>query len=204
MSIKQQYIDAVKKCQSGASKSGQAEFNACNSAYHAYAHVEDNTVYIAPTTSHIKDIVMNFLVYPSLFVLPIAGLHAGFAAIAMALYPKIIRHLDKDRPVHLYGYSQGGAVALILSHWFSVKGYKVRRVVTFASPRPYSWLYQLIRHIHPAPYTVNYVVRGDLIPFCPPWMTRAGKVVRLGKIHLPWIAHPPATMIEHLNEMRET
>ncbi|MCA1800384.1 MAG: hypothetical protein LC687_04175 [Actinobacteria bacterium] len=205
MNYDKEHANALRVCDSARTEEGRKAFNACDDRFRAYAHVVDNTIYIAPTTGCVSDWLINFIVYPIL-QLPLAmTMHAGFASIAKALYPKVTRRLNKKEPVSVFGYSQGAAVAHILSHWLSLKGYKVAEVITFASPYPYGWLYRLMKRLHPVGVSLNYVTRGDLIAHMPPWMTRTGTTIRLGgwKDWRPvWIAHRPDTYLRHLENSK--
>ncbi len=199
-----EHLIAFSYCESARRPEVRATFNACSDKRYAYAHVVDNDVYVAPTTGRALDWALNFVIAP-LVGLPLQGtLHIGFASVAQALYPRIIRHLDKNKPVRLYGYSQGGAVALILNHWLTLKGYKVSETITFASPRPYTLLYWILKRFTRSGIIINYITRGDWVSLSPPWMVRMGKTVRLGtfKEWRPvWIAHQPYTYEERLRNL---
>ncbi len=61
--------------------------------------------------------------------------HKGFYKATQELYGGILPLLDKDVPVSITGHSLGGALAVMLSYYLTVDGYKLNQTITFGQPK---------------------------------------------------------------------
>jgi hypothetical protein len=163
---------------------------------HGNARINHNCLFLAPTGTGVRDWLVNFL------ALPVFGIyHAGYYATAYAFLQVIPDYFFRDRPIHIYGYSQGGAVAQILCRMLRRRGYTVETVTTYGCPRglhPLLALWETVRH---KTRYINYINRGDWVASFPWWMGRAGRVVRLGRWQPVWVSHAPAAYRSHLQEL---
>lgn len=61
--------------------------------------------------------------------------HTGFQKAVGELYDSISPKLDTSYSVRVTGHSLGGALAVLLTYYLSVDGYKLERTVTFGQPK---------------------------------------------------------------------
>ena len=61
--------------------------------------------------------------------------HAGFQRAALELYDSLASRLDTAYSTRITGHSLGGALAVLLTYYMTVDGYKLERTVTFGQPK---------------------------------------------------------------------
>lgn len=61
--------------------------------------------------------------------------HAGFDKAVQEVYDSLSRRLDTSYSTRVTGHSLGGALAVLLTYYLSVDGYKLERTVTFGQPK---------------------------------------------------------------------
>jgi len=93
------------------------------------------------------------------------SLHAGFDAMAQALYADILPRLDKSDDLVIFGHSLGAAEAVILSMLLSQDGFRIAMVYASGGPR-------LTDREGEAKYDglpiLRIVNQGDPVPLLPP------------------------------------
>lgn len=61
--------------------------------------------------------------------------HTGFHKAARELYDSLATRLDTAYSTRITGHSLGGALAVLLSYYLTVDGYRLERTVTFGQPK---------------------------------------------------------------------
>jgi triacylglycerol lipase len=61
--------------------------------------------------------------------------HAGFGKALQELYDSLSLRLDTAYDTRITGHSLGGALAVLLTYYLTVDGYKLERTVTFGQPK---------------------------------------------------------------------
>jgi hypothetical protein len=61
--------------------------------------------------------------------------HTGFHKAARELYDSLSARLDTAYSTRITGHSLGGALAVLLSYYLTVDGYRLERTVTFGQPK---------------------------------------------------------------------
>jgi triacylglycerol lipase len=61
--------------------------------------------------------------------------HAGFQKAANELYDSLASRLDSSYTTSITGHSLGGALAVLITYYMTVDGYKLERTVTFGQPK---------------------------------------------------------------------
>lgn len=61
--------------------------------------------------------------------------HAGFQKAVRELYDSVALKLDSADSIRITGHSLGGALAVLLTYYLSVDGYKLEPTVTFGQPK---------------------------------------------------------------------
>ncbi|MCR9119356.1 MAG: lipase family protein [bacterium] len=94
--------------------------------------------------------------------------HFGFWVYADALWrnflaPQLQQHPPHDQPLYITGHSQGGAVAGLIAHLLTRRGWSPRLTVSFGAPQ----------FLHPEaarayqPELIRFRNRGDIVPLLP-------------------------------------
>jgi hypothetical protein len=61
--------------------------------------------------------------------------HAGFQRATRELYDSLASRLDTAYSTRITGHSLGGALAVLLTYYLSVDGYRLERTITFGQPK---------------------------------------------------------------------
>ena len=94
--------------------------------------------------------------------------HAGFDAVAEAIYVDLKPYLKPDYKTYLTGHSLGGAIAALLAVYLMEDGHNVVRVVTFGQPR-FTTAVGVERLSLPI---LRVVDENDMVPMLPPATSR--------------------------------
>jgi len=95
--------------------------------------------------------------------------HAGFDAVAEAIYVDLKPYLKPDYKTYLTGHSLGGAIAALLAVYLMEDGHNVVRVVTFGQPRFTTAVG--VERLGALPI-LRVVDENDMVPMLPPATSR--------------------------------
>ena len=95
--------------------------------------------------------------------------HAGFDAVAEAIYVDLKPYLKPNYKTYLTGHSLGGAIAALLAVYIIEDGHKVVRVVTFGQPRFTTAVG--VERLGSLPI-LRVVDENDMVPMLPPATSR--------------------------------
>jgi len=95
--------------------------------------------------------------------------HAGFDAVAEAIYVDLKPYLKPGYKTYLTGHSLGGAIAALLAVYLTEDGHNVVRVVTFGQPRFTTAVG--VERLGSLPI-LRVVDENDMVPMLPPATSR--------------------------------
>lgn len=111
--------------------------------------------------------------------------HTGFSDGVDAIWPAILASMpDKDMAIAFTGHSKGGAEATLCAALAVERGYLVKHLITFGSPRVAASGKVLDILARGGVNILRYVNRGDPVPRVPPWFfgyRHVGLAIEIGE-----------------------
>jgi hypothetical protein len=122
--------------------------------------------------------------------------HQGFLNALDALWPEIMAHTSRAKPLYATGHSKGGAVANLAAARLAAMASPPPAAATFAGAKPGDLDFQTAYNVL-VPHSVRYENRDDIIPHLPPSLDFLRLLAKLPIFAQagakPWTPLPPGS-----------